>query len=219
MKKIGIVGWSTDEKSFGVTKVYLQYLSTFGQVEIITPSNSIRNDIDLLILPGGDDMSSSLYGEIPSFMNTDSDLFKEYFFVNNLKYYIEYKIPIFGICLGFQQLNVYFGGKLTQHLPDLSINYYSEPRNKLVHSIDIEIPSMSIKYTDEVNSLHHQGVLLKNLGDKLNCIAKLNSGENILVEAFMHEELPIAGVQWHPEYIYDELSKKLINYLLNYSKK
>jgi gamma-glutamyl-gamma-aminobutyrate hydrolase PuuD len=35
----------------------------------------------------------------------------------------------------------------------------------------------------------------------------------------MHEELPIAGVQWHPEYIYDELSKKLINYLLNYSKK
>ena len=52
-KKIGIVGWSTGESSFGVTKPYLQYLSSFGQVEILTPSKYIREDLDLIVLPGG----------------------------------------------------------------------------------------------------------------------------------------------------------------------
>ena len=214
MKKIGIVGWSIDEKSFGVSKVYLQYLSTFGQVEIITPGNFLRKDLDLIILPGGDDISSNIYGETPSFMNTDADLFKEFFYLNNLKSYIEAGTPIFGICLGSQQLNIYFNGKITQHLPSIGITDYSIPREQLVQSVDIDIPQWSIKSTININSLHHQGVLLSDLSNQLQCIAKTDYSNNILVEAFIHESLPIAAVQWHPEHIYDEISNRLIKYLL-----
>lgn len=214
MKKIGIVGWSIDKESFGVSKVYLQYLSTFGQVEIITPGNFLRKDLDLIILPGGDDISSHIYGETPSFMNTDADLFKEFFYLNNLKSYIEAGTPIFGICLGFQQLNIYFNGKITQHLPSNGIADYSIPREQLVQSVDIDIPQLSIKSTININSLHHQGVLLSDLSNQLQCIAKTNYSDNILVEAFIHQSLPIAAVQWHPEYIYDETSNRLIKYLL-----
>ena len=32
-------------------------------------------------------------------------------------------IPIFGICYGFQFLNIYFGGDLVQDLPDKAYHY------------------------------------------------------------------------------------------------
>ena len=222
-KKIGVVGWSTGESSFGVTKPYLQYLSTFGQVEILTPSKYIREDIDLVVLPGGQDVSSSIYGEVPGFMNSNPDLYKEYFFLNNLESYIEAGKSIFGICLGMQQLAVYFGSNLTQHLQSLGIHgYYSDPREELVHSVHVHIPatdnSEDVKFTQKVNSLHHQGVLLKDLSKPLIPIA-IQKAKNVetgmsVVEALMHKDLPIAGVQWHPEHIYDKLTNLLITKLL-----
>lgn len=221
LHKIGIVGWSTGESSFGVTKPYLQYLSSFGQVEILTPSKYIREDIDLVVLPGGQDVSSSIYGEIPGFMNTNPDLYKEYFFLHNLEDYIEAGKSIFGICLGMQQLAVYFGSTLTQHLNSLGIhNYYSDPREELVHSVYVELPGNQAdnKFTQKVNSMHHQGVLLKDLSRSLIPIGRQKSKSvevsHSVVEAIMHKDLPIAGVQWHPEHIYDKLSNLLITKLL-----
>lgn len=220
LPNIGIVGWSTGESSFGVTKPYLQYFSSFGQVEILTPSKYIREDIDLVVLPGGQDVSSSIYGEVPGFMNSNPDLFKEYFFMNNLEQYIESGKSILGICLGMQQLAVYFGSSLTQHLPALGIhNYYSDPREELVHSVHVEAPMLEVaNFTQKVNSMHHQGVLLKDLSKSLIPIGRQKS-KNVdvshsVVEAIYHRDLPIAGVQWHPEHIYDKLTNLLITKLL-----
>jgi putative glutamine amidotransferase len=218
-KKIGIVGWSTGESSFGVTKPYLQYLSSFGQVEILTPSKYIREDLDLIVLPGGQDVSSSVYGEVPGFMNSNPDLYKEYFFLNNLEQYIEAGKSIFGICLGMQQLAVYFGSGLTQHLPALGIHgYYSDPREELVHSVHVHLPEDDVKFTQKVNSMHHQGVLLQDLSKSLTPLA-IQKAKNVetgmsVVEALMHKDFPIAGVQWHPEHIYDKLTNLLITKLL-----
>lgn len=100
-KRIAVVGWSTGENSFGVTKPYLEYFSQFGEVEILTPKKGITEGLDLVVLPGGMDVSSSKYGQVPGFMNSNPDVFKEYFYEQNLSQYIDAGIPIFGICLGF----------------------------------------------------------------------------------------------------------------------
>jgi len=99
-KLIGIPGWSLGENSFGVQKAYLEYLSNFGQVEILTPNSNIRTDLDLVVLPGGADTMSYNYNQVPSFQNSMADPYKDYFAKVNLPQYINANIPIFGICLG-----------------------------------------------------------------------------------------------------------------------
>lgn len=230
MKKIiGLTGWSTGENSFGVTKPYLEYFSHFGQVEILTPQKGIREDIDLLILPGGKDTNTSNYGQVPGFMNSDPDLFKEYFFKQNLPQYIEAKTPIFGICLGMQQLNVHFGGSLTQHLMYHGF-YSSRSRDELVHEVypvtnfkdGKWIFSKQKNDVFKVNSMHHQGIYLDQLADDLSPLLfseGTNERSQYLVEAFRHNTLPIAGYQGHPEESYCDFATKMINELLNVNKK
>ena len=228
-KKILIVGWKTGENSFGVTAPYLEYFSQFGQVEIATPQEGIREDIDLLILPGGKDLSSSIYGQVPGFMNSDPDLFKEYFFKQNLPQYIEAKTPIFAICLGMQMTNVYFGGSLTQHLMYHGF-YSSRSRDELVHEV---YPVTNFKDGKwifskqkndifKVNSMHHQGVYLDQLADDLSPLLfseGVNERGQYLVEAFKHNTLPIAAIQYHAEEIYCDFATNMINELLNVNKK
>lgn len=78
-KQIGIVGWSVGENSFGAGKAYLEFFSNFGEVHILGPSESVLEWPDLIVLPGGLDTPSSRYKQKPSFFNSNSDLFKEYF--------------------------------------------------------------------------------------------------------------------------------------------
>lgn len=216
MKKIiSIVGYSLGENSFGVTKPYLEFFSQFGQVKILTPQEGMEKT-DLLILPGGSDLSSIEYGQVPGFMNSNPDLYKEYFFKQNLKQYIESGTPIYGICLGFQMLAVYFGSKLTQNL--LYHPYYSSPRTELVHEV-YPVTGINVdgEYTYKkgskgkeikVNSMHHQGVELDNLGLDLIPTYLCDNYPSMLVEGFRHKELPIAGCQSHPE---ESWSNEIIN--------
>lgn len=68
-------------------------------------------------------------------------------------------------------------------------------------------PIQSIK----VNSLHHQTVCNDTISDEFIPIAKHADGA---IEAMIHKTLPIAGVQYHPEEIFDNLSSYLITSLL-----
>lgn len=214
-KKIGIVGWKTGENSFGVTAPYMQYLSQYGDVMILPPTNTILKDLDLLVLPGGKDTSTIHYGQVPNFFNSDPDQMKDFFYNNNLKSYIAQKTPIFGICLGMQMLNIYFDGDLTQNVwHPIS----EKSRSELVHPIKYtkEYKSLMTLNKDEkkVNSLHHQGVHVSQLGKELLCVAEHDN----LVEVLEHKTLPICGVQYHPEEIFDSLSEYLIMSLLKSTK-
>jgi gamma-glutamyl-gamma-aminobutyrate hydrolase PuuD len=99
-KLILITGWKLGENSYGATTTYLEYFSQFGNVRILMPWED-KVDCDLLVLPGGKDLSPSAYGEVPGYTTGDGDVFKEYFFKEKLKLYVESKTPIFGVCLGF----------------------------------------------------------------------------------------------------------------------
>lgn len=143
-KRIGIVGWNTGENSFGITKPYAEYFSKFGQVVILTPNENADLSLDLLVLPGGLDLAPQSSKMLPSFYTSNTDVMKQYFYDVTLKDYIKNNIPIFGICLGFQQLCSYFGANLIQNKKYIRSG---DDRSRLVDVLNI-----SPKYLDYVNN-------------------------------------------------------------------
>lgn len=214
-KLIGIVGWSTGENSFGVTKPYMNFFSTYGKVVVLGPTDDIVENLDLLVLPGGADISSHFYNQIPFMWNTNPDLFKEYFFVNNLPKYIENNIPIFGICLGMQQICVHFKANMIQNIGNHSTSL--ESRSDLVHELCIMQNYVNMfpykKSGYKVNSLHHQAVNFNKFPTCLDIVA-ISKKDNFL-EIIKHKTKNIWGVQYHPEEIYDDISDFIVKMLLN----
>lgn len=228
MKRIGIYASSVGENSFGCGKTYLDFISYFGEPVILMPSNTFDKSIDMLLLPGGLDINPSSFGDVPGFFTSNTDVHKQFVYEKCLPNYVQNKVPIFGVCLGFQQLAAYFGCKLTQHL---KFHEESLQRWATAHAIgrlanDIipeKLGKLSLVNID-VNSHHHQAVTLKNFNAKdLQALYvatnyEPNDEKNPIIESFIHRELPIAGVQWHPEELYDDVSKLIINTLLNGSR-
>jgi putative glutamine amidotransferase len=207
VKRIGIPAQSfNDNHQFGVSSTYAEFLRHYGRVIILFPDQI--EELDLLVLPGGNDVYSGRYGEVPNVMNTRTDPFLEYFDMNTLSKYIEKQTPIFGICRGLQTLNVHFGGKLVQNT---IWHPYSTTRDDRVHEIhqDGEYPQLPKKL--KVNSLHHQAVMEKVIAPAFRTIFYSKDG---IIEALTHKSLPIKAVQWHPEEIYDPISRVLIMSLL-----
>lgn len=233
---IGIPGFTNSDKMFGVTGNYMHFANKYGNVRIIMPHEEFV-EVDLLILPGGLDLSPGSYGKIPGYQTSNHDVFKEYFFKNRLATYVEKGTPIFGICLGFQMINAFFGGTLTQHLP-----FHPQSRNRWEAAHEVILTQQYIQYlkkhpkpktkeekknipTIEVNSHHHQAVCIttndaneiikSDLAKDFYMVAHYpESYDTNVVEAFKHETLPIAGVQFHPEEFFDVISDQLIRSIL-----
>lgn len=231
--KIGIVGWSTGDNSFGATRAYLHFINFFGDPIVLCPMGGINESLDLVIMPGGKDTPPHSYGQVPGYYNSDADQFKEAFLNINLPQYIEAKIPVFGICLGFQQLAVYFGAQLIQHISaahgysDVDSKGRGDLVNELIFTpkfktLESKLLSSAPK-TKKIKccSLHHQGVpfnidsdSIELFPNELDPIAYTSDG---ILEAFKHKDFPIAGVQFHPEEDWNILGRKLIRDLLRKS--
>lgn len=226
-KRIGIVANNTNS-SIAVTHAYYNFLSAYGRVDIINPYvDEVVPGLDLLVLPGGSDVNSLRYGEVPHPTTRFHNAALEFFDVVVLPKYIEEGIPILGICRGMQTLNVYFGGALDQDIK--GVNYSNKSRSDLVDSLvffrndfneSLYLPTYfyngivvkgkanKTQYY-QVNSLHHQGILSQiKPGDKPTMIfpklakpliplAYERYTKNL--EAFVHENGQIVGLQWHPE--------------------
>jgi putative glutamine amidotransferase len=227
-KIIGIPGYKgTDSNNFGVGNNYLNFFQKNGyNPRIIMPWEEYVK-VDMLLLPGGMDVSPTNYNQIPEFGCGNQDVFKEFFFKERLPHYVEKNIPILGICLGMQQLASYFGSELIQ---DLIYHKQSSKRWETAHNVfyandttlsGIFPNKVNSKNGFEVNSHHHQGVTVECLSDALEplLICELEGIDTrkgkILVEAFKHKTLPIYGVQWHPEELYDNFTINLISELTN----
>ncbi len=224
-KRIGIPGALYD-KIWGVNYKYMDFASMFGDVKILTPnSDDEPEDIDILMLPGGKDSLMGMNNSYPSYLNSDAKTHLDYFDVKMLKKYIEKEIPIFAICRGMQVINNYFGGNL-MNVVDHDKSKDEREKCSLVHRIsqdkfidDINPETVTddvlelINQEIAVNSIHH-----KAINEPGKDIVPLAKSDDDIIEMICHKELPIIGVQWHPEKIKDPISIEIMNELIEISK-
>ena len=118
---------------------------------------------------------------------------------------IESGRPVFGICRGLQELNVLFGGTLTQELGDLHHRPGDHAFDDLFehrHAVKLQRGGVLHGFGEgdriAVNSVHRQGI--DQLGQGLTVEAV--SAEDGLVEAFSARPCggDVLAVQWHPEW-------------------
>lgn len=119
------------------------------------------------------------------------------------------KRPIFGICRGFQEINVALGGTLRRdtstspdllphHAPDgVSFDAMFDHRHR-IDLMDGGILADAYRRPQlEVNSVHYQGIGTLAPGLQIEAMA-----EDGLIEAYSASLAgsPILAVQWHPEW-------------------
>lgn len=122
---------------------------------------------------------------------------------------IDLKKPVFGICRGFQEINVALGGTLRRdtsaseelirhHAPDgVSFDAMFDHRHQVELADGGILASAYAKPALDVNSVHYQGI--GKLADGLAVEARAPDG---LVEAYSARPngAPLLAVQWHPEW-------------------
>lgn len=167
---------------------------------------SLLGDCDALVLTGGEDIFPGRYGK-----TADTSVCEE---IDRRRDTLEFalvekamarKIPIFGICRGFQLLNVYLGGTLYADIPSqygTKTAHRCNDYRTCNHLVRVQKPSvfamMTRCDTATVTTNHHQGV--EKLAPGLRACAL--SADN-LIESFEWSQPDrksfMLSVQWHPE--------------------
>ncbi len=118
-------------------------------------------------------------------------------------------VPVLGICRGFQEMNVAFGGTLWQKLhevpghmdhredPERPIEEQYAAAHEVILAPDGWLRRLAGSERIQVNSLHGQGI--RDLGAGLAVEARASDG---VIEAFRVEQARsfALAVQWHPEW-------------------
>ncbi|MGB3194300.1 MAG: gamma-glutamyl-gamma-aminobutyrate hydrolase family protein [Phycisphaerae bacterium] len=190
------------------------------------PANRLA-DADGLLLAGGRDLDPALWGETkhpktrlmdPRRQEADLALLEE----ANAR-----GLPVLAVCLGIQELAVYRGGTLIQHVPDVpnAARHDGTTQHPVTHVVTIEADSLLARIVGpepastagppaarsrkadeaggplETNSRHHQAV--REPGRGMRIVARSADG---LIEAVESEDRSRfgLGVQWHAEDLISE---------------
>lgn len=195
---------------------------------LIIPAMPSIGDIDdiiaacdgFLFTGGRPNVHPKHYGEKETEAHGAFDLDRDAVTLPLIRRAVELGKPILGICRGFQEMNVAFGGTLHPEIRDLPgrMNHRMPPEGtqeeKFAHrhmvTLDPDGVFAQILGGDEimVNSLHGQGIC----GIAPRVIVEGRASDNT-PEAIRIADAPgfALGVQWHPEYnaAHDEVSRPL----------
>ncbi len=119
------------------------------------------------------------------------------------------KIPIFGVCLGHQSIAQVFGGDVVR-----------AERRMHGKTSDIEHDGKTIfeGLTNPIVATRYHSLIVKpeTLPSCFTVTAQTNEGE---IMAIRHNDLPIEGVQFHPESIMTSFGKEMLrNFIETYRK-
>jgi len=114
------------------------------------------------------------------------------------------KLPILGVCLGHQAIGQAFGGKVIRgpvpmHGKLTAVQHQGEGIFQ-----DIPSPFMATRYHS----------LVVERGSLPDCFTVTAETENGLIMGLAHRELPIHGVQFHPESVASEHGHRLLGNFL-----
>lgn len=172
----------------------------------ITRAEKIWQELDGILVSGGNDVDPTLYKERIiakcGVLDTERDSYE----ITAVKFAIKNKIPLLGICRGIQIINVALGGTLYQDLPSRGYELHTilaKKRNEISHIINIKPNSILHKILHKtkfgVNSFHHQGV-----AKVVAPVEVIAQSEDKVVEAIsVPGDNFVLGVQWHPEMMFN----------------
>jgi anthranilate synthase/aminodeoxychorismate synthase-like glutamine amidotransferase len=99
------------------------------------------------------------------------------------------QMPTLGVCLGHQAITVAFGG---------SVGRAPEPRHGKVSQISHDDRGVFAGLANPFVATRYHSLAAISLPDVLEVVARSEDG---VVQGVRHRELPITGVQFHPESI------------------
>jgi putative glutamine amidotransferase len=201
------------------TKDYSDLVRLYGGVPVYISqgipedAETVVSRIDALLLSGGSDLNPALWGEesleagIGAVTRITADEILRSDWENSLlAAAFSRGIPVFGICRGLQQMNVFFGGSMWQDLEiQLGISGHQNTKHPYLraHRVRLERqPEILLSELEEefsVTSTHHQ--VIRKLGNGLKIFARDINDEQI-VEGIYRDSTDggfMLAVQWHPE--------------------
>jgi putative glutamine amidotransferase len=203
-------------------KTYISYADAIresGGIALLLPPFKDLNYLDSylsmvhgFVFTGGDDYPPSLYNEekhpktkVIHQRRVNADIYiAEKMLAGNK--------PILGICGGVQLIAIACGGRIIQHIKNVSMHNKKSKILDSAHGITVERESLlySILGSTEiqVNSAHHQAVDPEQPGKHLRVTATAPDGTIESLELENPEGRFLLGVQWHPERMGDEQHRR-----------
>lgn len=183
---------------------------------VLFPLADLEQIPDLLALVDGvmltgspSNVHPSHYNEVVADLDLPLDPARDALTLALVRACIDGGVPLLGLCRGFQEINIAFGGSLHQQVQNLpGMMDHREPSGQPLavqygpsHAVDLEPGSAFAQWAQgpqaQVNSLHGQGIA--RLGQGLRALAR---APDAIVEAFSVEGASAFAyaVQWHPEW-------------------
>jgi putative glutamine amidotransferase len=197
-------GW--EEQASLVPADYIHATADAGGIPVVLSpvagiADALIERIDGLMLTGGVDVDAALFGADRHRKAQRPDPVRDEFEIALLDAALTKGLPVLAICRGIQVLNVWRGGTLHQHLPDVVANdeHMPIPGAYGRHPVRIDPASRLgaiIGHAEvSVPTHHHQAV--DRVGEGLVASAWAEDGT---VEALEDPAYPfLVAVQWHPE--------------------
>jgi putative glutamine amidotransferase len=225
LPRIGVTpGYRTKDVRQGISRIdlatnYTDAVTRAGGLPIVLVPNTedgraeaCAHSIDGLLLTGGPDLDPARYGQELHPESKPLAAERDAFDFALLRAVLDAGKPVLGLCLGHQQINVALGGSLHQHLPDVVplseiehrwLNRDTQPLPR--HDVEVDPDSRLAGVLGATslltNSSHHQAV--DELAPGLRRTAATADG--VLEGLESQDSDQILAVQWHPEYLTDEL--------------
>lgn len=195
---------------------YVKVLTELGCLPWLIPAlmddldslRGIYEKLDGLFLTGGVDVDPRYYNETKDTACGRTDIARDTVEFQFIRWAMEDRKPVLGVCRGAQVINVACGGTLFQdvakfHSSEMKHDFFPTgehySRDMLAHTVKVEkgttLHGILGSDTAQVNSMHHQGV--KQLATTLRANAFAPDGLIEGVEGTNGQFL--IGVQWHPE--------------------
>jgi len=121
-----------------------------------------------------------------------------------LSYYHD-KLPVLGICLGHQAIGEFFGASLVKG---------ALPVHGKVHQVKkVKCHALLAGLPETFNVTRYHSLELRNIPDVLEVFLETDKKE---IMAIAHKDLPIVGIQFHPEAHLTEYGLELIKNWVKY---